>query len=220
MKKKAKLYIAATKFINFEYNSYLGKIQNVFTLEARSWQGLLASQLCPWQLETKGPLIRIKACYLFLKWPKPLAVKKLNYWTWKANVQPKNTTQPKTYWHVYNLQFKFSNVLQHALHVRLNAIIWLACYVILISAGYLNVPHYHRRLLNGCKIDIYNYAIWKLTCMFWSKKVQESKQNWLCSRVARSFTRRVQPPKSSRPRNDPHFSSCGPRNDPQEIRGW
>ena len=30
----------------------------------------------------------------------------------------------------------------------------------------------------------------------------------------------VQPPKWSRPRNDPHFSSCRPRSDPQGIREW
>ena len=27
-------------------------------------------------------------------------------------------------------------------------------------------------------------------------------------------------PKWSRPRNDPHFSSCRPRNDPQRIGEW
>lgn len=40
--------------------------------------------------------------------------------------------------HMYNLQFKFSNICDHAPHDCFSAIIWLARPLIVESAGYLN----------------------------------------------------------------------------------
>ena len=77
--------------------------------------------------------------------------------------------------HMYNLQFKFSNVSQHAPSGLSNAIITSVLLMILIRAAHLNLGWLYIFCLNVCKVNTTcNYS----NNSYFDLKAKRNMQNW------------------------------------------